>query len=297
MAALALRGGAVKVSAERQRTLSGLDVLDSQIELSKRVIASVAGKSSAPLIVCYSGGKDSTVLLDLVNQVTGLYSALYMQLDIEFPENVDFVRVQCERLGSKLLVSTPDMYKGGYWERLAFLGYFPSIVRRWCMRDLKVRPAAKLLRSLYGKGGFYKLNAVRRYESSRRLHIYNPRDMVRADQDAAGDLCVYPLLLWRDQDVLDYLERNKLRVGVNPLYAKWGVQGCYHCPFYENAIYLRVLKCDPCFYDRFIEWERRLEKPSANGYTWLSDLKSQVLGGSACARPGYNGGVPRILAY
>jgi 3'-phosphoadenosine 5'-phosphosulfate sulfotransferase (PAPS reductase)/FAD synthetase len=292
-----VRRSAAKVNVERQLTLSGSDVLDSQIEISRGVIASVAGKGSAPLVVNYSGGKDSTVLLDLVSQVTGHYLALYMQLDIEFPENVDFVRAQCERLGSKLLVSTPDMYKGGYWERLAFLGYFPSISRRWCMRDLKVRPAARMLHKKYGKGGFYKLNAVRRYESSRRLHIYSPRDLVRVDQDAAGDLCVYPLLLWRDQDVADYLKRYSLRVGVNPLYAKWGVQGCYYCPFYENAIYLRVLKCDPCFYDRFIEWERRLGTPSANGYTWLSDLKDQVLGGSACACPRHNSGVQSVLAY
>jgi 3'-phosphoadenosine 5'-phosphosulfate sulfotransferase (PAPS reductase)/FAD synthetase len=47
-----------------------------------------------PLIVNFSGGKDSMVLLDLVRQTTDKYVCFYMVSGIEFAEAIDFVKVQ-----------------------------------------------------------------------------------------------------------------------------------------------------------------------------------------------------------
>lgn len=264
-----------------QHTLEGESILDARIKESISVINKVAQKTGeTPLIVNFSGGKDSMVLLDLVRQTTDKYVCFYMVSGIEFSEAIDFAKAQCERLAVKLLLSSPVDYKGDFFTRLGIIGYFPTVQNNtlWCNRDLKIRPQKRVLNRVFGNQLFFKLNGVRRYESSRRMKIHRKtKDFMRQDYHVSKSVMVFPILNWTDENIRDYLKMRAIHVAVNPLYERYGVSGCYWCPFYQRQIYERIIPQNPNLYDKFIEWEVKLNKPSVSGLVWLKDLKAQCL--------------------
>ena len=261
--------------------------LAERLAEGRRIISEVAQKTEAPLIVNFSGGKDSMALLGLVREITDNFVCAYMSSGMEFDDVVPFVKRTCDQLGVKLLISTPDMYKGDFFERLEKFRVFPGLwgwdeggksQSGWCNRDLKLRPQKAMLRKIYGKKTpLYKLIAVRRNESARRKALYGDyiQSMIAPDEEHRGSFKVLPLLSWTKVDVLNYLEMLKLPT--TPLYKKYGVSGCYWCPYYEPSIYLRVLADNPNMYDRFIEWEEKLGKPSVIGEIYLGDLKREII--------------------
>jgi phosphoadenosine phosphosulfate reductase len=257
-------------------------VLDYRIRESLEIIEKARRKSGLiPLILNYSGGKDSSVLLDLVRKVTQNFLCFYTVSGIEFPEAITFAEESCRRANVKLLLSHPSDYKGGFFERLERFRYWPTIRKTWCSRDLKFRPQKRVLKNQLGTDKFFKLNGVRRFESTRRtkMHVQTPhKEFMLPDFNVSKDVMVFPILNWRDEDVLEYLRQESLTILPNPLYEKYGVSGCYWCPFYQKAIYIRILKQNPCLYDEFIKWEKLLGKPSASGFTYLRDLKTEVCG-------------------
>lgn len=265
---------------EQQITLQREKVLDLRIRESLTIIKEAVKKSALiPLIINFSGGKDSLTMLDLVQKVTDNFICCYMATGIDLPGAKEFAVESCRRFKRKILVSTPFDYKGDFFQRLAQFRHFPGIMTTWCSRDLKIRPQKKMLTKLYGKVHFYKLIGVRRYESSRRrkIHVTTPRKgFMLPDYDVANDIMVFPILNWTNEDVKQYLEINKIRVPANPLYKKYGVSGCYWCPFYQPSIYRRIIKQHPNLYDKFIEWETKLNMPSVSGYHWLNNIKKEA---------------------
>lgn len=213
-------------------------------------------------------------MVGLVREVTRNFVCSFMTTGIEFTEAIDFAGKVADDLGARIIFSDPSFHKGGFFERLERFKEWPTVHKRWCMRDLKVRPQKKLLNSIYGKGAFYKLVGVRRWESNRRKYIYQHNLFIRRDTDVAQDYVVFPILNWTDDDVENYLAMAGLPT--SGLYRKYGVSGCYWCPFYQPDIYIRILYQEPDLYDEFIAWEERLGKPSVIGQTYLRDLKEEM---------------------
>ena len=253
-----------------------METLESKVRRSLAVIRYAQQRSAHPLIVNFSGGKDSLVLFDLIQQVTDDFLCMYCVSGIEFPEVIEDVKRTAEERGVDLYFSYPSDHKGGFFERLAEFRAFPTIHSRWCSRDLKFRPQKKLLNRLFGNSVLYKLNAVRRYESSRRRRIYAHRSYMAEDPDVSGDIMVFPIMDWTTEERNQYLKERAVKVETSSLYESFGVSGCYWCPFYQPSIYRWILMYDSTMYDRFIEWEIALNSPSVNGYTWLRDLKKEV---------------------
>ena len=263
-----------------QQTLDGEFELDYRIRQSNKIIETILAKTKTPLLINFSGGKDSTILLDLVQNVTDNFICCYMSTEIELPKNIDYVREACEKRGCQLLVSTPSEHKGDFFSRLAKFKIFPTFSAPWCTRDLKIRPQRKMLNRLYGKKTFFKLTGVRRAESSRRTKIYKSYKLegfIQNEYQYGGrDQLIHPILYWSDENIIEYLRREKIRVKTNPLYEKFGVSGCAWCYFYQSCIYEKILAEYPNLYDHFIEWEKKLNTPSVSGYIWLKDLKNAL---------------------
>lgn len=255
--------------------------LSQRLEESRALVREMAERSEIPLIIQFSGGKDSMAVLGLVREMTENFVCAYMATGLEFNGVVQFVRKTCKEMGVTLLVSHPGLHKGNLFKRIEQFRRFPGMLRPWCCRDLKLRPQKKLLHETYGKGAFYKLEGVRLSESSRRKYIYKGivGTMMRPDDEHKGSFEVFPILHWTDDDVLNFLDLKGLPT--SGLYEQYGVSGCSWCPFYGADIYRRVLRQVPNHYDRFIEWEERLGQPSVVGFTYLRDLKREVLTGAA----------------
>lgn len=248
--------------------------LSQKIEESRQIVKEVLQISKKPLIIQFSGGKDSMVLVRLVQEITDKFICGYMMSGIEFPEAIEFVSKTANELRLPLVFSNPSDHKGDFFERLNQFRRWPTVRAQWCNRDLKIRPQKKILNQIYGKGSFYKLNGVRRYESIRRRAIYPPRTFIKPDNQVAGDFVVLPLLHWTDADVSKYLEFAGLPM--SKLYKRYGVSGCYWCPFYQPEIYKKILKDEPNLYDEFIKWEIILNQPSVIGHIYLRDLKEEM---------------------
>ncbi len=270
---------------DRQITLPGVDerFLAERIEESLKVIADVAARSEKPLIIQFSGGRDSMVLLGLVREA-GVrdFVCCYMATGLEFHDTIQFVKDTCEKYGVKLAISTPAMHKGNIFKRVEQFQSWPGLIATWCCRDLKLRPQKKMLIKEFGKGVFYKLEGIRRFESTRRKYIYkeytgNP---IREDGEFKGSYEVFPIISWSDSDVLHYLEMRGLPT--SGLYNEFGVSGCSWCPFYQPEIYYRVMQKMPDHYDRFIEFEEKIGQPSVVGHIYLKNIKQAVLEGKPC---------------
>ena len=270
--------------------------LSQRLEESQAVVREVAQKTNYPLVIQFSGGRDSMALLGLVREITNHFICFYMATGLEFKGVIRFVKETCERLGVKLLISTPGMHKGNIFKRIEQFKKFPGIWgwgkgsgganSLWCCRDLKLRPQVKLLRKTFGNGPFYKLEGIRLSESTRRKYIYKEYTgyPVRPDREHKGSFECFPIINWTNEDVLNYLEMEGLPT--MGLYDEFGVSGCSWCPFYSVEIYKRVLAKLPNHYDRFIEYEEKLGMPSVTGRIYLGDIKSQVLGGVPIPDPG-----------
>jgi len=272
-----------------QTTLPGIDsyFLKVRLKESRRVVRAVLRRSEMPLIIQFSGGRDSFALLGLVREVTDNFVCAYMATGTEFPGVVKTVRETCAQLNVRLLVSNPSMHKGNIFKRIERFQSFPNLgsfngggKRLWCCRDLKLRPQKKLLAKTFGKGVFYKLEGIRRAESARRMAIYKAYTgkPIRPDKEHSGSFEVFPIINWTDGDVTNYLAMSGLSPLEN-LYRDFGVSGCSWCPFYGPDIYQKVLRVFPHHYDRWIEWEEKLNQPSVMGGVFLRDVKSAVLKG------------------
>ena len=286
-------GGKVAVQS-RMKAIDTL-FLKERLEESRRVVKMIAALSKKPLIIQFSGGRDSMAMLGLVQEVTSNFVCAFMATGMEFKECISFVKETCANLGVTLIMSNPSMHKGNIFKRIEQFRCFPGIwgwgnnrksTALWCCRDLKLRPQKKLLHRLYGRGTFYKLEGIRMWESSRRRFIYKEVSdvAVREDGEHKGSYEVFPIINWTDEDVVNYLEMKGLPT--SGLYKRFGVSGCSWCPFYGPEIYRRVLRELPRHYDRWIKWEKELGSPSCTGDIFIGDLKREVLEGVPLPPPG-----------
>ena len=250
--------------------------LSERLEESRAVVREVVEKSGKPIIIQFSGGRDSMALVGLVREVTDRFICFYMVSGIEFEESIEFVGDVTRKFGWTIMFSQPELYKGGFFERLVRFRYWPTIKKLWCQRDLKVRPQHIALVSALGDGQYYKLNGVRKYESTRRKYLYPRGGFIRRDDNSGGhDFEVFPILHWTDSDVETYLKMVSLPT--SGLYKKYGVSGCYWCPWYQKQLYATIIKKMPNLYDKFIMWEEFLGQPSVIGDIYLRDIKQEVL--------------------
>jgi len=78
-------------TAKDLQRLQGLP-LEQKVNLSLRRIRDFINKCGGDTYISFSGGKDSTVLLDLVRQIDPNIKAVFADTGLEFPEIKDFVR-------------------------------------------------------------------------------------------------------------------------------------------------------------------------------------------------------------
>lgn len=262
-----------------KHNISGFPTIEGQflserIAESKGIIEAAIREAREPLIIQFSGGRDSVAMVGLVREVTKNFVCGYMVSGIDFRQAVDFADRMARKLEIPLLFSYPSDHLGGFFQRLHKLRTFPTVRSTWCQRDLKVRPQGKMLHRLLGKQPLYKLVGVRKWESSRRKALYSLDRVISPDTNVARDFLVYPILNWTDSDVLNYLKLRGLPT--SRLYKKYGVSGCYWCPFYQPSIYRRILAGEPKLLDKFIEAEETYG-PSVTNYVYLRDLKRGLI--------------------
>ena len=233
-----------------------------------------------PLVVTTSGGKDSSVCVELALRGGIPFEVQHNHTTADAPETVRFVRqefARLENLGIKCTVNYPT-YKGkrtSMWDLIPQKLMPPIRIKRYCCDVLKE----------HGGDGRFVCTGVRWGESTRRaktrgIFEKQVRDWDRSvktqnDGDSLDALfapcklkakhIVNPIVDWTTSQVWDFLRDAK--IPVNPLYeCGFDRVGCVGCPLAGKKRY-REFNYWPAYeklyiqtFDRMLEERRKRER-------------------------------------
>ena len=182
--------------------------------------------------VGFSGGKDSQVLLELVELAGVKYKAYYNVTTNDPPENVYFIR--------KYYPEVIFLHPKKNFIKLVETNGLPTMNKRYCCSILKES----------GGIGSVCLMGVRKEESVRRSKYndvavisrrkeHRDRTRTRTIEEievnehkcikGKDKLVVRPILDWTTEEIWEFIKQYKLPV--NPCYKTVGRVGCMLCPF------------------------------------------------------------------
>lgn len=229
----------------------GFVTIPTQADPEKRAISrlKIASEESlkyygTPLVITDSGGKDSSVCVELARRAGIPFEVQHSHTTADAPETVRFVRREFFRLENQGILCTIDypIYKGkrtSMWNLIPQKLMPPTRVVRYCCDVLKEHNAENRMIA----------TGVRWSESPRRKkqrgifekQVSNKDKAVstRTDGDSLDELfapcklkakrIVNPIVDWTDAEVWDFLQDAK--VPVNPLYEEGCHRvGCVGCP-------------------------------------------------------------------
>lgn len=227
-----------------------------------------------PLMVTYSGGKDSQVLVALAERAGINFEVVNSHTTADAPETVYFIRdrfKELEERGIKCTIIMPT-YKGkpvSMWTLIPQKLVPPTRIMRYCCAVLKettghnrfiatgVRWAESTQRKL--NRGIMEIN--HRDKEKRIVMMADNSEKRQLFETCAikGKMTVNPIIDWSDEDVWDYM--NAERLSVNPLYCEGQKRvGCVGCPMAgrggDNASLFAGLRMKKCIFQHLTGWWR-----------------------------------------
>lgn len=231
-----------------------------------------------PLVITYSGGKDSDVMLHLTEKSGIPFEALHSLTTADAPETVRHVYDTFRRLEEKGVKCTVDKHVQPDGSRVTMWNLIP---RKLMPPTRLVRYCCAVLKEGGGKGRFIA-TGVRWAESTARrknrggwevLHSNRQKSLILANDNEEdrrlfetcqmkGKRVVNPIIDWKDDDVLDYAAVEK--IPMNPLYCEgFHRVGCVGCPMASKARameftrYPRIKAAYIRAFDRMLEERRK----------------------------------------
>lgn len=220
------------------------DLEHSAIELLKVASEMSLKLYKQPLVITYSGGKDSDVLLHLAGKAGIPYEALHSLTTADAPETVRHVRATFRRLELQGVPCTIDTHKTPdgrnvtMWNLIPRKLMPPTRLMRYCCTELKegggkgrfiatgVRWAESVKRKKRG------MLEVQHKNINKRLTLMNDNDESRMAFESCqlkGKRVVNPIVGWQEADIWDYVSAE--HICMNPLYdCGWKRVGCIGCP-------------------------------------------------------------------
>lgn len=200
-----------------------------------------------PLIVTTSGGKDSSVCVELARRAGIEFELMHNHTTADAPETVRFVRSEFKRLENagvptnRIIINYPT-YKGkptSMWSLIQQKLIPPTRVVRYCCEVLKehggknrfIATGVRWAESVKRKNSRGIYESVHR-QKEKRIILMNDNDenrrLTEHCMQQRSAVC-NPIIDWTDKDVWDFIEDAK--IPVNPLYdCGFGRVGCIGCP-------------------------------------------------------------------
>ncbi|MHC1637423.1 MAG: phosphoadenosine phosphosulfate reductase domain-containing protein [Candidatus Nezhaarchaeales archaeon] len=192
--------------------------------------------SDKPILVSFSGGKDSLVVLLLVKKALAKlnreFFVLFSNTGIEYPETEAYVNRILEQLGLQSKTIKVKAFTN-FFDAIELFGP-PARDFRWCCKTCKLAPAAYAIKKLGGECiTFIGSRGVESIKRKRQGAIW--KSIWVKGQTGAS-----PIYNWSTLDVWLYLLKEG--VELNPLYHK-GLEriGCWVCPSMDLAE-MRIVK-------------------------------------------------------
>lgn len=232
------------------------------------------------MLISFSGGKDSTVVANIVTRALGTNGVVHLFGDttLEFPETLRYIKRFRMNNPNAILVSAKNREKN-FFELCDEIGP-PSRVMRWCCTIFKTGAISRKITSMYGeRNHIVTFYGIRRSESSSRSKYEKEASSPKITKQTV----VSPIIDWMDMDVWLYL----LTTGIdfNDAYRLGYTRvGCWCCPNnsewseFLSSIYMPEQV--ETFHKQLVAFAKNIGKLDAEAY---------VMDGKWKARQGGNG--------
>ena len=277
----------------REKEQKAIDVIRLASELSQTYY-------HAPLVVCFSGGKDSMVLLHLALRAGVEIEVINSHVTIDPPDLVYFTR-ECikdlQSVGIKAEIRKPT-FKGkstNMWQLIVDKSMPPTRLNRYCCEVLKesstperfsvVGVRASESKKRHGRDSFADPK-TKRYMSLEHIReqfessVQSAHELNQKVEEADSFDCVYiqsakkkeslianPIYEFTDSDVWEYI--HYYNVPYCSLYDNGYTRlGCVMCPLASKEQRLKEARDFPKYRDNYIRaFDRMLQKRFAQGKT------------------------------
>lgn len=157
-----------------------------------------------PIELCYSGGKDSDVILHLARMADIPFEAIYKNTTIDPPGTIQ----HCKENGVTILNPKTSFLK------LIEKHGMPTMRARFCCSELKEYKVYDVA-----------IQGIRRSESVKRASRYKEPQVCRFYGSKKNHVSVWlPILDWTDEDVKEFIEEEGIKC--HPLY--YDDKGAFH---------------------------------------------------------------------
>lgn len=252
-----------------------MDLEQSAFEALRFASAQSLKLYKQPLVITYSGGKDSDVLLRLAENSGIPFEVSHSLTTADAPETVRHVRDTFRRMEEKGVKCVIDAHVQPDGSRLTMWNLIP---KRIAPPTRLVRYCCATLKEGSGKGRFIATGvrwaeSVRRKNSrglievsnrdkNKRLILMDDNDETRMQFENCqmkGRRVVNPIIGWGNKEVWDYAETEK--ICMNPLYGCGHTRvGCIGCPLASKRARIEEFIIWPKYKQAYIRaFDRMLE--------------------------------------
>jgi len=262
--------------------------IDKTIESLKLAVEMSKEFYRKPLIITYSGGKDSDVLLDIARKCLkpDEFEVLNSHTSVDAPETVYHIREVFDEVrggGTKCTVHIPKDKDGKQitmWNLIPKKKMPPTRMVRYCCTVLKETSIPNRIyavgvranessgrenRDIFVTRGTTKKDPYRYYslehsqevfeESKERDPIWDCTLIKQMRENK--DIIVNPIYEWTDSDIWEYIRKNNVKY--NPLYDRgYKRVGCIGCPLANYKEMMKEFAEYPKIKDAYIRAFQRM---------------------------------------
>ena len=254
-------------------------------EAYKFILNTAEKFSTENVVISFSGGKDSTVVADLVVRALSNPSLvnIYGDTTLELPLTDDYIK-RFRRNNPKMILKIAKNKEQNFYDVCEDIGP-PARVMRWCCSMFKTGPITRILGNLYKNKNILTFYGIRKCESvsrSKYNRIEDNAESIKISKQTVAS----PIFLWTDFDIWLYILSENL--DFNDAY-RLGYErvGCWCCPNNNDRSQFLAKVYIPKEYEKWrnflINFACKIGKPDPEVYTDTGKWKARQGGNGIVA--------------
>ena len=233
--------------------------------------------SESSIVISFSGGKDSTVVADLVVRALSNPSLVHIFGDttLEFPLTYEYEK-RFRKQNPKAIIKVAKNKEQDFYKVCEDIGP-PARMMRWCCSMFKTGPITRVINNLFKDTQILTFYGIRKHESVSRSKY----DRVSSNTEGVKiqkQTVAAPIFDWKDIDVWLYMLTEELdfndayRLGYDRV-------GCWCCPNNnERAQFLSKIYMPDEYkkwHDFLVAFAKRIGKPDPENYVDSGNWKAR----------------------